>query len=121
MDLDLPGQAAVGELLGSALPVHMEDDDIGLDLARIELKARQSREAAGEAPGMVVVLGEPIDHGVEGHEPGRRSEEHKSELQSPYELVCRLQLEKKKCGRNGCGALGMRGGGQRRFWAVRGT
>src|SRR6266705_1345274 len=28
--------------------------------------------------------------------PWRRSEEHTSELQSPYELVCRLLLEKKK-------------------------
>src|SRR5207248_9427754 len=28
---------------------------------------------------------------------GSRSEEHTSELQSPYELVCRLLLEKKKC------------------------
>src|SRR5207248_9699458 len=28
--------------------------------------------------------------------PGERSEEHTSELQSPYELVCRLLLEKKK-------------------------
>src|SRR5438094_2919102 len=27
---------------------------------------------------------------------GLRSEEHTSELQSPYELVCRLLLEKKK-------------------------
>src|SRR5207248_7017690 len=27
---------------------------------------------------------------------GGRSEEHTSELQSPYELVCRLLLEKKK-------------------------
>src|SRR6266705_3765735 len=26
----------------------------------------------------------------------RRSEEHTSELQSPYDIVCRLQLEKKK-------------------------
>src|SRR5438094_3085309 len=35
-----------------------------------------------------------------GHAPGRgrrcRSEEHTSELQSPYDLVCRLLLEKKK-------------------------
>src|SRR5438094_4740966 len=30
------------------------------------------------------------------HDVGR-SEEHTSELQSPYELVCRLLLEKKKC------------------------
>src|SRR5205807_9106120 len=28
--------------------------------------------------------------------PGRRSEEHTSELQSPCKLVCRLLLEKKK-------------------------
>src|SRR5437867_8531657 len=28
--------------------------------------------------------------------PARRSEEHTSELQSPYDLVCRLLLEKKK-------------------------
>src|SRR5690348_18174414 len=29
-------------------------------------------------------------------EPGQRSEEHTSELQSPVHLVCRLLLEKKK-------------------------
>src|SRR5207248_9574308 len=31
-----------------------------------------------------------------GHPTRRRSEEHTSELQSPYDLVCRLLLEKKK-------------------------
>src|SRR5437867_9512817 len=30
------------------------------------------------------------------HGDGNRSEEHTSELQSPYDLVCRLLLEKKK-------------------------
>src|SRR5438067_9849150 len=30
-------------------------------------------------------------------EPVRRSEEHTSELQSRFDLVCRLLLEKKKC------------------------
>src|SRR5438094_7540652 len=30
------------------------------------------------------------------HRDGSRSEEHTSELQSPYDLVCRLLLEKKK-------------------------
>src|SRR5207248_11519316 len=30
----------------------------------------------------------------------RRSEEHTSELQSPYDLVCRLLLEKKKKNKN---------------------
>src|SRR5207248_11376880 len=32
-----------------------------------------------------------VDRGAGGH----RSEEHTSELQSPYDLVCRLLLEKK--------------------------
>src|SRR5438094_3750401 len=32
--------------------------------------------------------------------PRARSEEHTSELQSPYDLVCRLLLEKKKKKRN---------------------
>src|SRR5207248_3856229 len=34
--------------------------------------------------------------GVMVSEGSRRSEEHTSELQSPYDLVCRLLLEKKK-------------------------
>src|SRR5438094_7606485 len=33
---------------------------------------------------------------VRRHLPESRSEEHTSELQSPYDLVCRLLLEKKK-------------------------
>src|SRR5699024_12635300 len=40
----------------------------------------------------------PVDlgeHGV-GPPPGCRSEEHTSELQSRFDLVCRLLLEKKK-------------------------
>src|SRR5438094_7781651 len=34
--------------------------------------------------------------------PSPRSEEHTSELQSPYDLVCRLLLEKKKFVRQKC-------------------
>src|SRR5207248_3908187 len=34
--------------------------------------------------------------GVRGRAGAGRSEEHTSELQSPYDLVCRLLLEKKK-------------------------
>src|SRR5207248_9662238 len=36
------------------------------------------------------------DLGMAAVEEDRRSEEHTSELQSPYDLVCRLLLEKKK-------------------------
>src|SRR5207248_7745866 len=40
-------------------------------------------------------LAQQICHDPRGH-LGFRSEEHTSELQSPYDLVCRLLLEKKK-------------------------
>src|SRR5437867_6407119 len=41
----------------------------------------------------------PVGRGGEPHDIAQaypRSEEHTSELQSPYDLVCRLLLEKKK-------------------------
>src|SRR5689334_24780436 len=38
--------------------------------------------------------GEPVAHA--GQRPGGRSEEHTSELQSQFHLVCRLLLENKK-------------------------
>src|SRR5438094_4423146 len=37
-----------------------------------------------------------LRHGQGGYAAQERSEEHTSELQSPYDLVCRLLLEKKK-------------------------
>src|SRR5437867_9443250 len=42
------------------------------------------------------VVGEPRRRRVVGHLADDRSEEHTSELQSPYDLVCRLLLEKKQ-------------------------
>src|SRR5437867_9820859 len=50
---------------------------------------------ARAAPGRRAAL---QDHLLSGFEP--RSEEHTSELQSPYDLVCRLLLEKKKKKKN---------------------
>src|SRR5437867_6507281 len=47
--------------------------------------------SGGEAAAVVVIDGVDHDHGRR-----LRSEEHTSELQSPYDLVCRLLLEKKK-------------------------
>src|SRR2546426_5071020 len=38
----------------------------------------------------------PVHDRRDDARPGRRSEEHTSELQSPCNLVCRLLLEKKK-------------------------
>src|SRR5437867_8851625 len=40
--------------------------------------------------------GATTDDQGEYEESGKRSEEHTSELQSPYELVCRLLLENKQ-------------------------
>src|SRR5437867_10106138 len=52
----------------------------------------QWKESA-KAPDQLIV-----SHVKDGKEVGTRlrSEEHTSELQSPYDLVCRLLLEKKK-------------------------
>src|SRR5437867_9484078 len=52
------------------------------------------RRAAGLTAGLTLIW-KLVPHGLGGRNPGR-SEEHTSELQSPYDLVCRLLLEKKK-------------------------
>src|SRR5689334_23680770 len=44
-----------------------------------------------QVPGVLAVVGE-----LEGEAAQQRSEEHTSELQSQFHLVCRLLLEKKK-------------------------
>src|SRR5207248_10599299 len=72
----------------------------------LEGDARAGGRAAGGVHGGA---GRERDGAVEGHRPAgggdaaaqrgglpQRSEEHTSELQSPYDLVCRLLLEKKK-------------------------
>src|SRR5207248_7836441 len=50
---------------------------------------RQGRRRAATTPRTTMV-------GYAARGRGHRSEEHTSELQSPYDLVCRLLLEKKK-------------------------
>src|SRR5437867_9974383 len=71
------------------------------------LKERKKEDQPGR--GKVICRAPPETAAVEGDEGGDqrphkaaldgvliRSEEHTSELQSPYDLVCRLLLEKKK-------------------------
>src|SRR5437773_9616632 len=68
------------------------DDDRLLALARLGVVVQpmlgQIHDQAGARTGLVVNLPE--------HRLYYRSEEHTSELQSHHDLVCRLQLEKKK-------------------------
>src|SRR5207248_5974140 len=49
-------------------------------------------QTVADPPGNGNGNGNAYGHG----DHGNRSEEHTSELQSPYDLVCRLLLEKKK-------------------------
>src|SRR5689334_24884847 len=60
---------------------------------------RSSRGSRCPCPGGDARLrrpGEPVLCGWPASRPARRSEEHTSELQSQFHLVCRLLLEKKK-------------------------
>src|SRR5689334_24400527 len=63
----------------------------------IRLEQRQPGELAGRAAVRVHVTGAHVHDDEVGHAAaGVRSEEHTSELQSQFHLVCRLLLEKKK-------------------------
>src|SRR5207253_10208417 len=71
-----------------------------LPVRRTSRGAHPGEPAAG-VPGRVVrrqlrALGRPGGGALPGQDPGGRSEEHTSELQSRGHLVCRLLLEKKK-------------------------
>src|SRR5437867_9830459 len=73
------GQAKAGETLVGSTEV--------LESSFGKLKRLQGDASAAGFTGLVLALGALT---------GPRSEEHTSELQSPYDLVCRLLLEKKK-------------------------
>src|SRR5438094_5232644 len=66
-----------------------------LSLHEVEEAARIVQEAAHEEAN--IIFGAVIEPALgDEDDVGLRSEEHTSELQSPYDLVCRLLLEKKK-------------------------
>src|SRR5438067_4624294 len=66
--------------------------------AREDVGRRGAVEAQDRALGAVVEVAEPGIEELVGalRRQGPRSEEHTSELQSRFDLVCRLLLEKKK-------------------------
>src|SRR5689334_24091070 len=74
----------IDETLTQALLVREHRRQPGLDL-----------RADGQAPGLSQGT-EQRQHIVDDRLHGDRSEEHTSELQSQFHLVCRLLLEKKK-------------------------
>src|SRR5207248_8229611 len=64
---------------------------------RVDVRADEDRPTLAANTGEEVSGGIAPDRRATSGEPASdRSEEHTSELQSPYDLVCRLLLEKKK-------------------------
>src|SRR5437867_6624507 len=59
-------------------------------------RARSPARTASAPPGRTRQRPRPARPHRDARPHQRRSEEHTSELQSPYDLVCRLLLEKKK-------------------------
>src|SRR5207249_11916437 len=77
--------------LHDALPIYAGD------AALAEERARRDPRRAAKAEIAKVQHGQPVDLTRDGaFEVDDRSEEHTSELQSRFDLVCRLLLEKKK-------------------------
>src|SRR5687767_15355267 len=69
------------------------------DLHSFPTRRSSDLGAARRWPAQDLPVLHPRGHHQPGGRPGVRSEEHTSELQSLAYLVCRLLLEKKKCGR----------------------
>src|SRR5437867_10764062 len=65
----------------------------GLDIGQLALTGGAPGGPEVEPDNLAPVIAQALDLAVNIEE---RSEEHTSELQSPYDLVCRLLLEKKK-------------------------
>src|SRR5207248_10859177 len=90
--------------LHDALPIYLCHERVGLRVLFGALVFHVDERPCGRAeeedkrhderdrPGPAAALLGPIP----ANGRGGRSEEHTSELQSPYDLVCRLLLEKKK-------------------------
>src|SRR5256885_5683488 len=85
------GTATALEFSPGAAPMHFDLNSDGSGYRAIMLPAGGHREPFG----VDHLMATRDQHGVL-RSPMDRSEEHTSELQSPWNLVCRLLLEKKK-------------------------
>src|SRR5207248_11323304 len=91
--------------LHDALPILLvpHGATAGRTTHHVEPQARDGGAVVARGGGLMAAEGEarrgpPVQpqEGAAAMSPPPRSEEHTSELQSPYDLVCRLLLEKKK-------------------------
>src|SRR5438094_2287141 len=73
----------------------------GIALRPVLQRLRGVADEVEQHPEQLIRIGVDGQPALDGADPGdrgvggERSEEHTSELQSPYDLVCRLLLEKK--------------------------
>src|SRR5207248_11426158 len=90
--------------LHDALPISKNEREIKRLLPRVEritaLEPEVQKFSDEQLRAKTVEFRTRIQQKIAEAQPdqvvGERSEEHTSELQSPYDLVCRLLLEKKK-------------------------
>src|SRR5689334_24794065 len=69
-------------------------ETVGMEVP--ETRGRPEKPGAAEAPGLVQRMMDALSYYRAQLKKSKRSEEHTSELQSQFHLVCRLLLEKKK-------------------------
>src|SRR5699024_11427135 len=89
--------------LHDALPIYMTVTVEIEEIKELMTKSLEIRGICGEYADFMV--SDYLESELEGHKThgiSKRSEEHTSELQSRFELVCRLLLEKKKHDKHGC-------------------
>src|SRR5699024_12463652 len=83
--------------LHDALPISLREYMIYVDTVRAYAKEMPFQEAVDRAISECISTGILADFLSRNQAEVKRSEEHTSELQSRFDLVCRLLLEKKKC------------------------
>src|SRR3546814_1438406 len=95
-EIDAPFLQGVAERVGGhAGAGDVEEHDVGLDLLRVDLDARQVAQRLREQAGVGVILGEALDIVLERIDAGR-SEEQTSELQSLMRISSAVFSVKKK-------------------------